>query len=76
MIKMLSALVCASFMMAGVAFAADAPAKKDCGCCKATVKAEKKCEKCAECCKAAAAKGEICKKCHPNGAKKAPAKSS
>jgi hypothetical protein len=81
MMKMLSALVCASFMMAGVAFAADpaptsTPAKKGCGCCAATVEACKKCEKCPDCCKKAAAKGKVCKKCHPAAKKKAPAQSS
>jgi hypothetical protein len=69
MIKLLSVLVCASFMMAGASFAADAPAEK---CCKPAknVTEEKSCA--CDCCKKAAAKGKMCKKCHPP-AKKAPA---
>jgi hypothetical protein len=70
MIKLLSVLVCASFVMASASFAADAPAKKCCEPVK-TIADQKNCA--CDCCKKAAEKSKWCKKCHPQ-AKKAPAK--
>ena len=61
MIKLLSVLVCASFLMAGASFGADEPKQP---CCKAaTIEAQKECA-CA-CCKKAAKNNKWCKKCHP-----------
>jgi hypothetical protein len=57
----MSALLCAGAMLlSGVSFvrAADDPP-----CCKATVKAGKKCKH--ECCQKAAEAGKVCEKCHP-----------
>ncbi len=66
MIKLLSMVVCASFLMAGAAWSADAPKK---ACCEAkTIEAQKDCA--CECCKKAGEKGKWCKKCHPQTAKK------
>ncbi|MBI5386467.1 MAG: hypothetical protein HZA90_17485 [Verrucomicrobia bacterium] len=63
-VKLLSVLVCASVLMAGVTWAADE--KKPC----CDPKADSlKCE-CA-CCKKAAEKSKVCKKCHPPAKKKA-----
>ena len=74
MIKLLSVLVCASFLMASASFAADAPAKKKCCEPAKTVEQEKNCA--CDCCKKAAEKGKMCKKCHPANKKATtPAKS-
>lgn len=57
-VKMLSVLVCASVLMAGIAWSAEE--KKPC--CEPTVKAGLECKN--ACCKKAAEKGKVCKKCH------------
>ena len=58
LVKLLSVLVCASVLMAGATWAAEA--KKPC--CEPTVEAGLKCKN--ACCKKAAEKGKVCKKCH------------
>lgn len=62
----LSVLVCAVAITATAAEKKKGGAKA-CGCCEATVEAEKACKE--ECCTKAAAEGKVCEKCHP--AKKA-----
>ncbi len=60
-VKMLSALLCAGAMLlASVSFVS---AADEAPCCKATVKAGKKCKH--ECCVKAAEGGKVCEKCHP-----------
>ena len=60
-VKILSALLCAGAMLlASVSFVS---AADEAPCCKATVKAGKKCKH--ECCSKAAADGKVCEKCHP-----------
>ncbi|MCX6902280.1 MAG: hypothetical protein NTW03_02125 [Verrucomicrobia bacterium] len=65
MIKLLSVVVCASFLMAGATWAAD-EAKKCCEPAK-DIAAQKDCA--CKCCKKAAEKGVWCKKCHKQAAK-------
>lgn len=61
-LKIVSALLCAGAMlMASVSFVGAADEKDPC--CKATVKAGKKCKH--ECCVKAAEGGKVCEKCHP-----------
>ena len=70
-VTLLSVAVCA-VAFAGSVLAADPAtpaAPKACGCCKATVKAEKACKE--ECCTKAAAAGKICTHCHPTTKKSA-----
>src|SRR6185295_1507921 len=59
-LKILSALLCAGAMMATVSIVS---AADDEPCCKATIKAGKKCKH--ECCVKAAEAGKVCEKCHP-----------
>jgi len=72
MIKLLTMVVCASFLMAGASFAAD-DTKKPCCEKPKDIAAQKDCA--CDCCKKAAEKGKWCKKCHPQPKKAAtPAK--
>ena len=59
-LKVLSAVLCAGAMLLGVSIARAADSEP---CCKATVKAGKKCKH--ECCVKAAEDGKVCEKCHP-----------
>ena len=59
--KVLSALLCAgAVLLASVSFVSAADSEP---CCKATVKAGKKCKH--ECCQKASEAGKVCEKCHP-----------
>ena len=60
-VKILSALLCAGAMLLGSVSFVSAADKTPC--CKATVKAGKKCKN--ECCVKAAEGGKVCEKCHP-----------
>ena len=69
-VTLLTVAVCAVAFVGNVLAAeTPAPAPKACGCCKATVKAEKACKE--ECCTKAAAAGKICTHCHPTTKKSA-----
>ncbi|MEY2408171.1 MAG: hypothetical protein QOF48_841 [Verrucomicrobiota bacterium] len=59
-LKVVSALLCAGAMLATVSFVRAADEDP---CCKATIKAGKKCKH--ECCVKAAEGGKVCEKCHP-----------
>lgn len=70
-VTLLTVAVCA-VAFAGNVLAADEPTTtppKACGCCKASVKAQKACKE--ECCTKAAAARKICTHCHPTTKKAA-----